>query len=321
MATTTKSELEKLIAQYNATPTYTPKTADQIQAQAQGEYKSYYDQLALAARQKQEQGDLALAQQRAGLQDSYDKQREASEKSYAKAYSTADRQMLSRGMQRSSYAAQTLANLSAQGAEAQQAIGEQQAAAEANIDSQRAQLASQLAAQLAQYDAGQANDVMNRVRELEDQEYQRGMANTEYRNTLSAQIYQFLRQEERDRVADDQWQKQYDESVRQYNQTHSSGSSGGGGGRSGGGSGSGSSTEIDGDAAAMGGMSWDDFMAALNGTQPDRNTSDTLNRVVALSKDAEKKAKDLAKRAAGIKVTGTANAMNSGAAARAKTKG
>ena len=129
--------LEDLIQQYNSTPTYTPKTDEEIRAKAEGEYESYYDQLRLTAKQQQAQSDLALQQQAAGLQATYDKQREASRKNYAQMYSQADRQMLSRGMQRSSYAAQTLANISEQGVEAQQTIADQQAAAEGNIAAQR----------------------------------------------------------------------------------------------------------------------------------------------------------------------------------------
>ena len=219
--------LEDLIQQYNETPTYTPKTAEEIRVKAEGEYESYYDQLRLSAQQQQAQSDLALQQQAAGLQATYDKQREASRKNYAQMYSQADRQMLSRGMQRSSYAAQTLANISEQGVEAQQTIADQQAAAEGNIAAQRTQLAQQLAAQLAQYDASEAADVLNRIRELEDIEYERGMTNAEYRNSLSAQIYQILYQQERDRIEDAQWQQQFNESVRQFNMLHADTTGGG----------------------------------------------------------------------------------------------
>ena len=94
--------LKKLLEQYNQTSSYVPKTADQIRQQAQGEYQSYYDRLRLAARQAQARNDLSLQQQREGLQRTYDKQREASQKEYENADSRADWQQVSRGMQRSS---------------------------------------------------------------------------------------------------------------------------------------------------------------------------------------------------------------------------
>ena len=222
--------LKKLLEQYNQTSSYVPKTADQIRQQVQGEYQSYYDQLRLAAQQAQARNDLALQQQREGLQRTYDKQREASQKEYENAYSRADRQQLSRGMQRSSYTAQVLANLTKEGAEAQQELWDAQGAAEGNIDAQRTQLAAQLADQLSQYSASEAADVLARIKQLEDQEYDRGRENDQYKNSLSAQIYQFLYQGEQDKIAQEQWQKEFDENVRQWNAQYGSKWSGGGGG-------------------------------------------------------------------------------------------
>lgn len=222
--------LQKLLEQYNQTSSYVPKTADQIRQQAQGEYQSYYDQLRLAAQQAQARNDLALQQQREGLQRTYDKQREASQREYENAYSRADRQQLSRGMQRSSYTAQVLANLTQEGAEAQQELWDAQGAAEGNIDAQRTQLAAQLADQLSQYSASEAADVLARIKELEDQEYDRGRENDQYKNSLSAQIYQFLYQGEQDKIAQDQWQKEFDENVRQWNAQYGSKGAGSGGG-------------------------------------------------------------------------------------------
>lgn len=221
--------LKKLLEQYNQTSSYVPKTADQIRQQAQGEYQSYYDQLRLAAQQAQARNDLALQQQREGLQRTYDKQREASQKEYENAYSRADRQQLSRGMQRSSYTAQVLANLTKEGAEAQQELWDAQGAAEGNIDAQRTQLAAQLADQLSQYSASEAADVLARIKQLEDQEYDRVRENDQYKNSLSAQIYQFLYQGEQDKIAQEQWQKEFDENVRQWNAQYGSKGSGGGG--------------------------------------------------------------------------------------------
>lgn len=207
--------LNQLMDAFKA-PSYTPKTPEQIRQQAEGEYKSYYDQLALAAQQQKDQSDLALQQQREGLQDTYDRQREDSAKQYRQAYSQVDRTMLGRGMQRSSYTAQTLANLLQEGAEAQQDIGDAQAAAEGNIDAQRAQLAQQLAAQLGQYDAAKQADILARIRELEDQEYERGQNDRSQQNSLALQLYQAMYQEDRDRISDER-----------YNQQNGGGSSGG----------------------------------------------------------------------------------------------
>ena len=270
------AQLQELLNQYNNMGSYKAKTQDELRAQAEGEYASYYDQLRLSAKQSKEQSDLRLTQQLAGLASGYDKQREASAKEYAKAYSQTDRHMLSRGMQRSSYTAQTLANLQSEGAEAQQAINDQQAAAEANIEDQRTQLAQQLAQQLSQYDANEAADVLNRLRELEDQEYDRSQQHDQIKNSLSAQIYQFMYQAERDKVADEQWaaqmayQKERDAVAdAQWQQQYGSKKSGSGG--SSGSSGRDSSGSGTGDPGlTMSGLpSFSDLMAGLSDSVSD----------------------------------------------------
>ena len=208
--------LRNLMDQYNNTPVYTSKTAEEIEAQARGETSSYYEQLRLAAQQAQERGDLALAQQLNALQRSYEQQREETAKAYNQAYSQADRQLLSRGMQRSSYGAQTLANLSQQGAEAQNRIGEAQTADIGNIEAQRTQLAEQLAEKLEGYSANEAADVLARIKELEDQNYERGMTNAQYRNQLASQIYEYLTAEKSSEKADEWKEREFAESVRQF---------------------------------------------------------------------------------------------------------
>lgn len=267
---------------------YTPKTADEIRRQAEQETKSYYDQLRLAAQQQQQSNDLRLAQQIAGLQATYDKQREASAKQYRQLYSQVDRQALSRGMQRSSYNAQRLANLGVEGAEAQQAIADQEAAAAGNLEDQRTQLAAQLAAQLNQYGAGEAADTLKRMNELEQQEYERG------RDALAQDQWQqqFDYQKQQDIISQEQWQKQFEESVRQFNVHYNPGSSGSGGsgsggsgsGRSGGsGSGGGSANGNGNGSEVSTGLSPYGALLGLNNFAKNAGTassiSSTLNRI------------------------------------------
>ena len=143
---TTADALAELIKKFqDSANSYTPKSEQDLLDRAKNEYQSYYDQLRQAAQQQQERNDLSLSQQKDALQATYDKQREQTQKEYNKAYSQTDRQMLSRGMQRSSYGAQTLANLSAEGAKAQGDISDAQTKAAKDIDAQRAQLEQQLA--------------------------------------------------------------------------------------------------------------------------------------------------------------------------------
>ena len=208
--------IQEILGQYRNRGAYTPKTSAENKARAEDEVRAYYDQLRLGAQQQQERADLALQQQRAGLQDTYDRQREASAQEYRQRYSQADRQMLSRGMQRSSYGAQVLANIGQRGAEAQQRLWDAQGAAEGNIDAQRAQLAEQLGRQLQQYDASRAADVLKRSRELDDQEYERAQADQARRDQTGMQLANMLRQAERDQVSDEQFEKQFGLSKQQF---------------------------------------------------------------------------------------------------------
>lgn len=189
---------------------YTARSDDQLRQLAEQQYQSYYDQLRRAAQQKQEREALALQNQRSGIQRAYEKQREASDKSYRQAYSQVGRETLRRGMQRSSYAAQRLANTELEGIEANQNIWDQQVSAEGNLDAQLAQLQGQLADTLAGYDANQAADVMKRYNELQSEEYERAREAEQYAESIR------------------QWQAQFDESIRQFNESMKKKSGGGG---------------------------------------------------------------------------------------------
>jgi hypothetical protein len=178
--------------------TYTAKTEEEIRGQAETEYQSYYDLLRQSAQQDYETADLLLGQQIEGLGTTYGKQAEESRKEYDLAYSQSAREALSRGMGRSSYAVQTLANVDQAGIEAKQGIMDAQAAAEANLEAQRKQLVSQLTEKLTTYDASQAADILKRIAEIQETEY--------------AKQYQA----ERDAAADAQWQAEYNEMVRQF---------------------------------------------------------------------------------------------------------
>lgn len=112
------------------------------------------------------------------LNNTYNQQRKQSNESYDQAISQTDRQMLSRGMQRSSYAGQTLANMQQKKIEAENQITGNQIA-----------------------------DYQNRLTQLEQQEKEE-----EWREK------QFDYQQSRDTIADEQWQKQFDAQQEQWKQ-------------------------------------------------------------------------------------------------------
>lgn len=214
---------------------YMPLTPEQIKQQAENQYKSYYDQLRLAANQSTDRQNLALENQKANLQQSYDKQRQNTAKQYRQAYSQADRQALSRGMQRSSYNNQSLSNIDLKAAEAQKDLFNEQTTEENKISSQQTQLAAQLADQLSQYDASEAADVLKRMDELEAREYDRKTTAENNKNTLTLQIYSILNDQLQKQVEYEQWLAEFNENVRQFNAQMSQSGGGGGGGSYGGG--------------------------------------------------------------------------------------
>lgn len=170
------------------------------------------------------------------MQQSYDKQRQNTAEQYRQAYSQADRQALSRGMQRSSYNNQSLSNIDLKAAEAQKDLFNEQATEENKISSQQTQLAAQLADQLSQYDASEAADVLKRMDELEAREYDRKTTAENNKNTLTLQIYSILNDQLQKQVEYEQWLAEFNENVRQFNaqMAQSSGGGGGGGGGYGG---------------------------------------------------------------------------------------
>lgn len=188
--------LNSLYSQYTSIKSRPVRTDEQRRQQAENEYKSYYDALRLAAQQGYDSTDLKLQQQLSGLQQSYDQQRKNTAEKYAKSYSQADRQMLSRGMQRSTYTSQLLAGINNEAAEAQGEIDAAQTKATNDLNDQRTQLASQLAAQMNQYTASQQSDILKRIAELEEQDRQYSLSQTSLQQSLATDLYALLKQKE-----------------------------------------------------------------------------------------------------------------------------
>lgn len=226
-------ELDALKQKLAQTEVYTRKSDEELRQAAEDEFTSYYNQLRLSQQQAQQRQDLALANQAAGLQSIYDKQRNQVMETTAKNYTAAGNALLKRGMQRSSYGLQTLAGVNRQGAKDLQDVNDQQSAKEGEIASQRAQLEQQLAETLAQYDADMAKDIMNRLRQLQDQEYERETSNQQYRDQLAKDIYDREYALEQQRIEEEQFRIKLEEEQRQFNETlaynKSKGSGGSGG--------------------------------------------------------------------------------------------
>lgn len=195
---------------------YTPKTEEELKASAENRYQSAYDQKRLEAQQAADVSQLALDRQLAGMGTMYGKQKEASAQQYTQAYSQANRQATSKGMQRSSFNNTTLGNIALAGNKAQQEIANQEALNRTGFEDQKNLLARQLSDQIKQYSASQAADTLAYLDELEQKEYDRSTASADKSNSLAMQIYQFANQEKQQEEAQTQWLKQFNEQIRQY---------------------------------------------------------------------------------------------------------
>jgi hypothetical protein len=217
--------------------TYTPRSEEQRKQAATNRYASVYDQQRLGAQQAVQTSDLAMQQQAAALDRAYGKQLEQSAANYRLAGSQADRSMLKRGMQRSSYGASTLGNIAIAGNKAQDEIMGAKTEHLGNIEQQRALLARQLADQMRQYSASEQSDILAYMDQLESQDYERGTQAQQYNNSLAAQIYGFQQQEtafnenirqfneqlgfqkQQLQQSQENWLKEFEQSVRQYDQS------------------------------------------------------------------------------------------------------
>ncbi len=210
--------LDSLIADLKKN-TYTPKTDAELQAEANNRYQSAYDQKRFDAQQAYDTNQQALERQLSSLGAITSKQKEASALQYDQARSQADRTALSHGFGRSSYNLATQANIAIAGNKAQQEISDAEATARTGLEDQKTLLARQLADLLKQYSASQAADTLSYLDQLEQREYDRSTASTNQQNSLAAQIYQFANQEQQQNNANDQWLKQFNEQIRQYNES------------------------------------------------------------------------------------------------------
>ena len=174
---------------------YAPKTEAEIQRQAQAKYEEELAQSTLAAQQAYERTAQAIESRQGQLGAAYDRQSAAAREQTARTYSAADRQALSRGMQRSSYNNQTLANINLRGDETQDRIAQARREEEAALAGEKSLAAQQLAQQIAQYQKANQSQVSAYGEQLREQEYQRRMEQDKYYNQLQAMLYEYGSQE------------------------------------------------------------------------------------------------------------------------------
>lgn len=171
---------------YNTLSQYTPRTPEDINARAAAMLDSQYANARLAAQQQADRNVLAVQNQLDALGTSYDRNIQDLAEQFRQTLSQADRNALRKGMQRSSYAAATRANIGIKGAEAAGQVLENRTNQENALNAQIAQYQQQLADQLGQMDRNYQTDLQAKINELEDQDFQRQQA----QNELLLNLYQ-----------------------------------------------------------------------------------------------------------------------------------
>ena len=161
---------------------YAPRSEEELRQAAENRYNPLYNAEVEAARQKQQQTDLALSQQLGELLSGISRQKETQNAAYDKARANIETGALSRGMGRSSYTTSTLSNNDIARAKALSQIDEDANRQTGQIGAQRTQLTQQLAETLGRLGTDKETNIANYLQELYDQEYQRQVAANQAKN-------------------------------------------------------------------------------------------------------------------------------------------
>lgn len=170
------------------------KSDAELRKEAENMFINQRDQAKLSAQQAYDKNALALENQLAGLDAAYAKQRENQQLATTQAKASADRQALSRGMQRSSYNNATLANLDIAGNKALAQIDQSKTDDVNKVAGQKALLQQQLQESLAGAENAFQNSVTAKLQELRDQQYQRQQQYENINNQLEFELYKLQQQ-------------------------------------------------------------------------------------------------------------------------------
>lgn len=208
-AATSSDYMAKLGEQLN-NMTYTPKTDEQLRTQAENQYAGAYDAKRLAAQQSYDTQALNYDQQMQTKRDDIAKSIERSNQQYLQSYNNNNRTLQSRGMQRSSYALASGANILNAGAKAAQDIQDAGDKELGNIGAQKALAGNQLAQTLQGLTNQQQSDILAYMDQLRDKDYERGQTAQSNATTLLSNLYQFQNNKDAADLAQKNFEIQFD---------------------------------------------------------------------------------------------------------------
>lgn len=186
---TAAKTVDELAAQLQNTK-YNDKSTDELRTEAENMYKNQLDSSKLSAQQSYDSNALELNNQLTELNKSYDKQYAQQQQATIQSKQSADKQALSRGMQRSTYNNATLANLDVAGNKALNEIEQNRTDSTNEVNSQLVLLQKQLQENLASAQSTYENNVITKLQELLDQQYERQKTYEDTSNDLAFKLYE-----------------------------------------------------------------------------------------------------------------------------------
>lgn len=186
---TAPKTVDELASQLQNTK-YGDKSTDELRSEAENMYKNQLDSSKLSAQQSYDSNALELNNQLTALNKSYDKQYAQQQQATVQSKQSADKQALSRGMQRSTYNNATLANLDIAGNKALNEIEQNRTDSTNEVNSQLVLLQKQLQENLASAQSTYENNVVTKLQELLDQQYERQKSYEDTSNDLAFKLYE-----------------------------------------------------------------------------------------------------------------------------------
>lgn len=193
----------------SAMPQTAQRTEEQLREAASNKYAPIYNAQTESAQQAQQQSDLSLAQRIERLLPEYQKNADNIQKSATAAFNQQNRQVLSRGMQRSSYNNATLGNIQIAGMKALAQNDEQRTMEVNQINDQRSQLEQQLAQTLARLETDKAMNIAGYTDDMRQQDWSNAMTGYQTLQQLETYLADMGYRQDRDAVTDSQWQQQF----------------------------------------------------------------------------------------------------------------
>ena len=189
---------------------YKPLSEDELRSKAENIINPLYNEQVEALNQAAERNRLSHQQALDARQRLYDAQKAETQELAGQHRQRASDDSLRRGLARSNIATNERARVDAQEAKAIQALQEGLQNDVNNINAQITMLEQQLSDSLRRLDVDKAMSIQAKIDELTQQQEDKQFQIQQYNNQLKQYEEAFAYQQERDRLADERWQTEFD---------------------------------------------------------------------------------------------------------------